>query len=170
MQSDTNNLHVHVAVNRISPETYRAIQPAGWWTRKAPEVSQTVRDIEAHTGEQSSERIAMKETVSILREAVSWDDLHRRLAERGFTLERKGNGAVLNCGGTFVKLSKISLECSFSKLEARLGDFQERDENVIVNASSLTIKLGSNTMRSGRRTLMRSQKLFGSCGKRRKTR
>ena len=37
LQSDTNNLHVHVAVNRVSPETYRAIQPAGWWTKKALE-------------------------------------------------------------------------------------------------------------------------------------
>ena len=170
LQSDTNNMHVHVAVNRVSPETYRAIQPAGWWTkkaleraarkiefaqgweiersgrydvddngniieknaRKAPEVSQTARDIEAHTGEQSLERIAKKETASILQTAVSWDDLHRRLAEHGFAFERRGNGAVLNCGGTFVKLSKISREFSFSKLEARLGEFEERNENIIV--------------------------------------
>ena len=170
LQSDTNNMHVHVAVNRVSPETYRAIQPAGWWTkkalekaarkiefaqgweversgryevdengniteknaRKAPEVSQTARDIEAHTGQQSLERIAKKETALILQTAVSWEDLHKRLAEHGFALERKGNGAVLNCGGTFVKLSKISRECSFSKLEARLGEFEERNENVIV--------------------------------------
>ncbi|MBQ9566410.1 MAG: relaxase/mobilization nuclease domain-containing protein [Synergistaceae bacterium] len=163
-------MHVHVAVNRVSPETYRAIQPAGWWTkkaleraarkiefaqgweiertgrydvdgngniieknaRKAPEVSQTARDIEAHTGEQSLERIAKKETASILQTAVSWEDLHKRLAEHGFALERKGNGAVLNCSGTFVKLSKVSRECSFSKLEARLGKFVERNENIIV--------------------------------------
>ena len=102
------------------------------------------RDIEAHTGEPSLERIVKKETASILQTAVSWDDLHRRLAEHGFAFERRGNGAVLNCGGTFVKLSKISRECSFPKLEARLGDFQERDENVIVNASSLTIRNGQN--------------------------
>ena len=43
-----------------------------------------------------------------------------------------------------MKLSKISRECSFSKLEARLGDFQGRDESVIVNASLLTIKNGQN--------------------------
>ena len=29
LQSDTENLHVHVAVNRIDPKTHRAIQPAG---------------------------------------------------------------------------------------------------------------------------------------------
>ena len=135
LQSDTDNLHVHVAVNRISPETYRAIHPAGGWTKKAlekaarkieakqgweieqsgryevasngdikekqidaqktPELSQKARDIEAHTGQESFERIAKEETASILKTAVSWDDLHRRLAERGFALEKRGKGAVL---------------------------------------------------------------------------
>ena len=37
LQSDTENLHVHVMVNRIDPETYRAIQPAGNWMKKALE-------------------------------------------------------------------------------------------------------------------------------------
>ena len=37
LQGDTQNLHVHVAVNRIDPETGRAIQPAGNWTKKALE-------------------------------------------------------------------------------------------------------------------------------------
>ena len=172
LQSDTDNLHVHVAVNRISPETYRAIHPAGGWTKKAleraarkietaqgweieqsgryevdenggirerraeeqktPEVSQKARDIEAHTGQESFERIAKKETASILRTAVSWDDLHRRLAEQGFTLERKGKGAVLCSGSSFIKLSTVSRECSLSKLEARLGDFKERDKTILV--------------------------------------
>ena len=37
LQSDTDNLHVHVAVNRISPETLKPIHPAGGWTKKALE-------------------------------------------------------------------------------------------------------------------------------------
>lgn len=174
LQSDTDNLHVHVAVNRISPETYKAIHPAGGWTKKAlekaarkieakqgweieqsgryevaengdikekqlveqttPEVSQKARDIEAHTGQESFERIAKEETASILKTAASWDDLHRRLAERGFMLEKRGKGAVLTCqtGERFVKLSNIARDCSFSKLEARLGAFQERDKDVLI--------------------------------------
>lgn len=95
----------------------------------------TARDIEAHMGEMSLERIAKEKTASILRTSVSWNDLHRRLAEHGFALERKGNGAVLNCCGTFMKLSKVSRECSFSKLEERLGKFEERDKNIVVDAS-----------------------------------
>ena len=171
LQSDTNNLHVHVVVNRISPETYRAIQPANGWTKKAlekaarkiefiqgweiektgryevdaegnvqekdkaerrPEVSQAARDVEAHTGKDSVERIAKQEIAQILRTAVSWDELHRELAKKGFVLERKGNGAVLCFENTFVKLSKVSRECSFSKLEARLGNFQERGDDIRV--------------------------------------
>ena len=48
LQSDTNNLHIHVAVNRISPETYRAIHPARGWTKKALE--KAARKIEAKQG------------------------------------------------------------------------------------------------------------------------
>ena len=35
LQSDTENRHLHVAVNRIDPETHRAIQPADNWTYKS---------------------------------------------------------------------------------------------------------------------------------------
>ena len=174
LQSDTDNLHVHVAVNRISPETYKAIHPAGGWTKKAlekaarkieakqgweieqsgryevasngdikekqidgqktPELSQKARDIEAHTGQESFERIAKEETASILKTAVSWDDLHRRLAERGFALEKRGKGAVLTSktGEQFVKLSNVARDCSLTKLETRLGAFQERDKSVLI--------------------------------------
>ena len=170
LQSDTDNLHVHVVVNRVSPETYRAIHPADGWTKKAlekaarkieiaqgweiektgryevdyagniqekseqknPEISQSARDIEAHTGRESIERMAKREAAPILRTAASWDELHRKLAEKGFALERKGNGAVLCFENTFVKLSKISRECGFSKLEARLGIFQERGEDICI--------------------------------------
>jgi hypothetical protein len=37
LQADTENRHVHVIVNRIDPETGKAIQPAGNWTHKALE-------------------------------------------------------------------------------------------------------------------------------------
>ena len=37
LQKDTENLHVHVVVNRISPDTFKAIRPAKGWTKKALE-------------------------------------------------------------------------------------------------------------------------------------
>ncbi|MBR0232746.1 MAG: relaxase/mobilization nuclease domain-containing protein [Synergistaceae bacterium] len=170
LQSDTDNLHVHVAVNRISPKTFKAIKPARGWTKKAleraarkieisqgwdvehtgrylvdamgniyeknsseiiqPDVSQVARDIETHTGEESFERSAKREIAPILSRVFSWDELHRELAKRGYILERRGNGAVISSGEKFIKLSKISRESSLSKLEKRLGKYQERDISI----------------------------------------
>ena len=172
LQSDTDNLHVHVAVNRISPETFRAIKPAGGWTKKAlekaarkieivqgwevertgrysvdelgnvhekddakiiqPEVSQSARDIEAHTGGESFERAVKREVAPILSRVFSWDELHRELAKRGYVLEKRGNGAVIGSGENFIKLSKVSRESSLSKLEKRLGKYRERDTSIQV--------------------------------------
>ena len=168
LQSDTDNLHVHVAVNRISPETFRAIRPAGGWTKKAleraarkieisqgweierngryeinssgqilekketsrPEISQSARDVEAHTGMESLERQAKRELAEVLETAANWEELHKKLASKGFEFERKGNGAVLKQGDKAVKLSNISRSSSFTKLEQRLGKYQERSFDV----------------------------------------
>ena len=170
LQSDTDNLHVHVAVNRISPETFKAIKPAGGYSKKAlekaarkieiaqgweientgryevnssgeilykknfskPEISQTARDVEAHTGFESIERIAKREIAPILEQAVSWQELHKNLAEHGFTLKIRGNGAVLQSSGTNLKLSSVSRKCSFTQLKHRLGTYTSPDENLIV--------------------------------------
>ena len=172
LQSDTENLHVHVAVNRVSPKTYRAIHPAGGWTKKAleraarkieivqgwevertgryevdesgniferasnarklPEVSQKARDVEAHTGIESLERQAKREVSKILETATSWDELHEKLAIRVYELERKGNGAVLKYEDKAVKVSNVSRRSSFSRLERRLGKYQERRKDVSV--------------------------------------
>lgn len=172
LQGDTENLHVHVMVNRIDPETYRAVQPAGNWTKKAleraarkiemtqgweieqtgrydvvdghvvekeqkvPELTQKARDIEVHTGGQSWERIAKQNAGVLLKNAASWSDLHQGLSELGFALERKGSGAVLVWRGkgdelNAVKLSTVDRGCSFKKLEARLGAFQERTATAV---------------------------------------
>ncbi|MBQ7262095.1 MAG: relaxase/mobilization nuclease domain-containing protein [Synergistaceae bacterium] len=163
LQGDTENLHLHVAVNRIHPETFRAIQPAGNWTKKAleraarkieraqgweiersgrydvddegniferterrePEVSQKARDIEAHTGAESLERMAKREVGAILEDAPSWEELHAQLAEHDARIERKGSGAILLFRGGVLKLSTVSRKASLSKLEARLGPWDD---------------------------------------------
>ncbi len=170
LQSDTENLHVHVAVNRISPKSYRAIRPAGGWTKKAleraarkieitqgweieqsgryavnvsgqieekkeggipnPEISQTARDVESHTGEESLERQAKREVSKILETAESWRELHEQLCSKGYLLEKRGNGAVLRYGDKSVKLSNVSRSSSLSKMEQRLGKYQERQSDI----------------------------------------
>ena len=179
LQSDTENLHVHVVVNRISLETYRPVRSNGGWTKKAlekavrkieisqgweleksgryevdevgevldkyavqksvPELSQTARDIEAHTGVESLERIVKKDVALILEESESWEELHLQLASKGYELERKGNGAVLKIGNQAVKLSHVSRSSSFSKLEQRLGKYEERKPEVKIFVSGQTV-------------------------------
>jgi hypothetical protein len=174
LHRNTQNLHLHICVNRIDPETYKARDPAHGWTKKALEkaarkieiaqdweiertgryivtesgeileksredekikLSQTARDIEAHTGEKSAERIGQEVAAPIIRNAQSWEELHARLAEQGIAFERKGSGAVLHIGETVIKASQVGRDISLSKLEKRLGAYQERDTAVVVHIS-----------------------------------
>ncbi|GHV30720.1 hypothetical protein FACS1894167_12010 [Synergistales bacterium] len=48
LHANTQNRHVHIVVNKIDPETYKAIQPAGRWTHKALE--RAARKIELAQG------------------------------------------------------------------------------------------------------------------------
>jgi hypothetical protein len=48
LQNDTHNRHVHIVVNRIDPETGRAVIPANGWTKKALE--RAARKIELAQG------------------------------------------------------------------------------------------------------------------------
>ena len=49
------------------------------------------------------------------------------LSDKGFTLERNGNGVVLKVGKQCLKLSKVSNMFSLLKLEQRLVKYQSRD-------------------------------------------
>lgn len=173
LHRNTENLHLHICVNRIDPETYKARDPAGGWTKKALEraarkielaqgweieqtgryfvtaegqiieksqqqdgvkLSQTARDIEAHTATKSAERIAQEIAAPVIREAKSWEELHQNLAAQGIRFERKGSGAILRIGDIIVKASQAGRDISLSKLETRLGAY--RDCKVVINPNA----------------------------------
>ncbi|MBR0074451.1 MAG: relaxase/mobilization nuclease domain-containing protein [Synergistaceae bacterium] len=99
-------------------------------------LSQKARDIEAHTGAESVERIAKREILPILESAKSWEELHRSLSEHGAQLERRGKGAVLHFCETTLKLSSVSRKCSLAQLEHRLGTYSTHDEYIKVSEKS----------------------------------
>ncbi|MDT0632942.1 relaxase/mobilization nuclease domain-containing protein [Rubrivirga litoralis] len=62
-----------------------------------------------------------------LKGASSWADLDARLAARGLTIERRGQGAVVTDGEREAKLSSVSRSVSRGRLEARLGPLRDYD-------------------------------------------
>ncbi|HET9239252.1 MAG TPA: relaxase/mobilization nuclease domain-containing protein [Oligoflexus sp.] len=89
-----------------------------------PVVSQGALDYELRTREKSAERLAHDDAAPVIRKAASWKELHENLHAIGATLERRGRGAVLRIGETFVKASQAGKDCGFQELQKRLGDFE----------------------------------------------
>lgn len=95
-------------------------------------LSTSARDFETQTGEKSAERIAQERAANILFKAVTWTELHARLAEQGIEIQQKGSGGILIVRGQPVKLSSVGRGVSMKALTERLGAFQERDLSVVV--------------------------------------
>jgi Relaxase/Mobilisation nuclease domain len=144
---DTDNEHIHLMVNRVHPETFRA------WDRwqDQPRIMAAMRDRERefglqftphvhdsdrlperlmqafiHTGEPPFMDFARAEARPIFKEARSWSELHERLAEKGLYLERKGQGLVVTDDRHHVKASSVDRCASLPALQARLGPYEER--------------------------------------------
>jgi hypothetical protein len=56
-----------------------------------------------------------------LRDALSWDELDRRLQRHGLRIEAEGAGMVVTDGQQHVKASSVDREASRGKLERRFG-------------------------------------------------
>ncbi|MEM7434508.1 MAG: TraI/MobA(P) family conjugative relaxase [Myxococcota bacterium] len=152
--SDTDHEHIHVAINKIHPETFRMHSPA--WdhqklftgaralerelgltplrsrTRDRENVPQRAADCEAHHGIQSFARWARENLRPALRatELRSWDDVHDICGRYGVVIRPHGNGLVFEDleRGVRVKASLVARELSKTRLSERLGAFQSVSE------------------------------------------
>lgn len=160
---DTDNYHLHIAVNRMNEEMGKVVQPhkgfdidaahrilaliehgQGWKPQeKARYVvlengelarrksgreikpRQAALDVEHATGEKSAQRIAQERGYDIIRDADSWEDMHRKLAKAGLRFEKKGSGAVIFVGDIAVKASSVDRAFSMKKLCRKWGEFTE---------------------------------------------
>lgn len=146
---DTDNLHIHIAINKIHPtrntihepyQAYRALadlcstmerdyglERDNHETRK--HVSENrANDMERHAGVESLVGWIKRECLAEIQSAQSWDELHRVLRENGLELRERGNGFVLEAGdGTVVKASTVARDLSKPKLEARLGAYERTE-------------------------------------------
>lgn len=162
--NDKDHEHVHVAINKIHPETFRIHSPA-WDHQKLftagrvlerelgltplqsrvhdrEKVPQRAADHEAHHGVESFARWARKRLGPALqdRELRSWDELHEVCARLGVVLRPHGNGLVFEDveQGMRVKASFVDRQLSKPRLCQRFGAFQPAPAHQLEAARTAT--------------------------------
>jgi len=151
---DTDHEHIHVAINKIHPETFRIHSPA--WdhqklftgaralerelgltplrsrTREREKIPQRAADCEAHHGIDSFARWSREKLRPALlaTELRSWDDVHDVCGGFGVVVRPHGNGLVFEDvdRGVRVKASFVARELSKTRLCKQLGAFQPASE------------------------------------------
>lgn len=146
VHDDTDNPHLHIAINKIHPTRYTIHEPfrayrtlARLCDKLEDEYSlqkdnhtpgQTASenraaDMEHQTGVESLIGWVKRECKERLRSARSWDELHALLLENGLRMHARANGLVITAAdGTTIKASSVGREFSKPQLEGRLGPFQ----------------------------------------------
>lgn len=146
LHHDTNNVHLHLAINKIHPtrytlhEPYKAYRAFGELCDSLEEVfhleqdNHQVRktggenrasDMERHAGTESLIGWMQRDCLEDLRAAQTWVELHQVLHRHGLAIQPRGQGLVVTDGqGTFVRASSVARDLSKLSLERRLGRFE----------------------------------------------
>ncbi len=157
---DTDNLHMHVAINKIHPTKCTLHEPFNDYHTRA----KLCRQLEARYGLES-ERAASKQKAFVQPRAAcmekiagvesligyvqrslgmatasarSWQELHEVFASVGVTLRARGNGLVVESNGITAKASSCFRELSKFALEKRYGRYQEMAQGAKVTAPGKT--------------------------------
>jgi hypothetical protein len=142
---DTNNLHIHIAINKIHPSTFTIHNPYYDYKKVAKlceqieqeyglttvnhetvsdKAARVVQEIEARTGVESLLGWIKREALTEIRGAKNWQDLHEVLKTHGLEIKERGNGFVLVANnGVAVKASSVDRSLSKRNLIQRLGAF-----------------------------------------------
>ncbi|AUG53484.1 TraI/MobA(P) family conjugative relaxase [Thalassospira marina] len=150
---NTDNFHMHIAFNRVHPETLQLVTPYrdfkildrvsrqlekkyglfvdnGMAQRKdnSAKLSPSARDYESQTWQESFQNHVLGHRKEILKqtaEAKTWQDLHDVLSEYDIKIKKRGNGFVLlGPDGQGMKASALDRSMSKAALEKKLGTFK----------------------------------------------
>jgi hypothetical protein len=156
---DTDNLHIHVAINKIHPKHLTIHNPYGDYKALAA-VCQSLEqahdlvptnheaiargahsaalDMEHAAGMESLLGWIRRECLGDLRAAQSWRALHQALGQSGLVLREQGNGFIVSDQeGRAVKASSIARDLSKAQLEKRLGPFEADGQKQIQAARAV---------------------------------
>ena len=149
---NTDNFHMHIAINRVHPETGRCVTPFRDFealeatcraverqyglsidngraeTRERPAGNAPAQDMERHTWEQSFTSWVQGhkgELKAALEEARDWQDLHHAFDRLNLGLKPSGAGLVIHDLDGDFRMNASALGRQFSKaaLEDRFGAF-----------------------------------------------
>lgn len=142
---DTDNLHIHVAINKIHPKSFNMIEPYRAY-RAFAEVASTLEieygleitnhqthksrsenladDMEQHSGIESLINWMKRNCWENLESAENWDEFHKILSVHDLEIRVKANGFVFcNKDGLTIKASSVSRGFAKKNLEYQLGAF-----------------------------------------------
>lgn len=155
---NTDNFHMHIAFNKVHPETLKVVTPhrdfkllakvsremerkhglaidpgmTDGKERDPNKLSPVARNYEAHTWQESFQRHVLKHRREILEDlgkAKNWQEAHEVLARYDISLRLRGNGMVLmSPDGQAMKASQVDRSCGKNKLEERFGVFEAQKE------------------------------------------
>lgn len=138
---DTDNLHIHVAINKIHPERFTIHNPyfdyakiAGLCEQLESEFNlahdnhqRTNRhiDMEAKAGVESLLGWIRRECLDDIKQADTWKVLHQLLQNNGLEIKERGNGLVfVSSNNVAVKASSVDRSLSKPNLIRRLVAFE----------------------------------------------
>ncbi|MER0203198.1 MAG: relaxase [Nitrosomonas sp.] len=145
VHDDTNNLHMHIAINKIHPKNLTILNPYYDYKKVAKlceqmereygltkvnhetvsdKATRVMQEIETRTGVESLLGWIRREALTEIKDADNWQDLHQALARHGLEIKERGNGFVLVANnGVAVKASSVDRSLSKGNLTQRLGAF-----------------------------------------------
>lgn len=136
VHGDTDNYHLHIAINRIHPKTGRGHSPkhSKWTLAYASERLERGLGLRLETQwhvDRGQRKEAAKALLAYQQElgteellrADSWEVLHEALGARGLEMHRRGDGLrVCHSSGLHFAVSSLDRRLSKESLEARFGE------------------------------------------------
>ena len=151
VHDDTNNLHVHIAINKIHPKKLTIHNPYYDYKKVAKlceqieqeyglttvnhetqrdKASRVAQEIEARTGVESLLGWIKREALTEIKGADKWQGLHQVLERHGLEIKERGNGFVLVANnGVAVKASSVDRSLSKGNLTQKLGAFVDNQHS-----------------------------------------
>ncbi|EKU31676.1 MULTISPECIES: TraI/MobA(P) family conjugative relaxase [Alcaligenes] len=146
VHNDTDNLHIHIAINKIHPTRHTMHEPyyphlaladlcealerdygleADNHRPQQRGAASRAADMERHAGVESLVGWIKRECLNDIKAAQSWTELHQVMRDNGLEITPRGNGLVIRADdGTMVKPSTVARDLSKPALEKRLGAFE----------------------------------------------